>query len=181
MTTRWQYELIIPHPLPSFCSQFSVPCLSLFVLQVSACHFSFLSLFAIFTRIQMRGQPAGWECHAVLTEGLQLKNGASWLSWLLCLVTRHQGQYTCWGCCGVWSDLARVCSSWAGASSVESYQEEPSWGQFSHRCRLAFGAFRSYAMFSVRIWILFLPIQTKHINSQNYTQWHFRNWSQICS
>lgn len=25
------------------------------------------------------------------------------LSWLRCLVTRHQGQCTCSGCCGVWS------------------------------------------------------------------------------
>lgn len=48
-------------------------------LQVSACHFSFPSLFAIFTFIQMRGQPAGWECHAVLTGGLQLKNGVGCL------------------------------------------------------------------------------------------------------
>lgn len=92
-----------PTPLPSFCNQFSVPCLSVSSLKVSARHSSFPFLFAIFTCIQMRGQPAGWECHAVLTEGLQWKNGASWLFRLRCLVTKHQGQYAFSGCCGVWS------------------------------------------------------------------------------
>lgn len=102
LATRWQYEPTIPHPLPSFWNQFSVPCPSFFSLQVSARHFSFPSLFVIFTCIQMRGQPAGWECHAVLTEGLQWKNGASVV---LAEVSgyRHQGQCTCSGCCGVWS------------------------------------------------------------------------------
>lgn len=150
LATRWQYEHTIPHPLPSFCNQFSVPCLSFFSLQVSARHFSFPSLFAIFTCIQMRGQPAGWECHAVLTEGLQWKNGAS-------VVLAEESGYQApramhllrmlWGLIRLGSSMLLL--SW-GFIWREVSGDEHFSGEFSHCCRSAFRAFRSSAMLSAR-------------------------------
>lgn len=96
----------VPTPF-SFCSKFSVPCLSFFppTLFTGFSLSLFLPLFVCYFYFYSNERTTSWlrmSCGAHRRTAIEKR---SWLSWLQYPVTRHQGQYT-------WSDAVRFDQAW---------------------------------------------------------------------